>query len=282
MENHFGLLFSVAHRTEDGMVNGIVIHVAFSQETETNDVENEAFLHLRIAYLNLTEFVDTNGNGAFNAGTDRVVQSISLQSLTYLQPTYKTITDDNGMQGWEVSSMSNPGQGGLVLGVKADIFPQFAVVDSTIVPPTATKITTTIDHFPFGEQTSRVALQVSATSKSVIEHETSQTEERIRVRSATAEGFYSVSSTAIVDGVSHPVARSVQQVGRHWLINLAYPEGTSIVHDPILGFTSGTTPILTGSLLIGAALAAIAVFAVLVYAGRRQLARVFSPKPLPV
>ncbi len=52
MENHFGLLFNTAH--------GIVIYVAFSQENEVGANESEAALHLRIAYVSLTEFKDNN------------------------------------------------------------------------------------------------------------------------------------------------------------------------------------------------------------------------------
>ena len=68
VENHFGLLFTTRQNRDPGFVRGIVIHVAFSHETEVGDVENEAFLHLRIAYIALTEFNDANGNGALDAG----------------------------------------------------------------------------------------------------------------------------------------------------------------------------------------------------------------------
>ncbi len=120
-----------------------------------------------------------------------------------------------------------------------------------------------------------------AISNTVIEHETPITEEKIRVRSATAEGFFTWAPTADVDGTPVEVRSSTQRLERpRWVINLAYPQGNRIVHDPILGFEFGATPILTGRLPIGAAISAIAVFAVLVYLGRRQLVRVFTPKPL--
>ena len=120
-----------------------------------------------------------------------------------------------------------------------------------------------------------------ATSRMRLEHETPTTEEKIRVRSATAQGFFTWAPTAMVNGTEVPVVSSLQRLeSPRWIINLAYPQGTTIVHDPVLGFEFGATPILTGRLLIGAAIAAIAVFGVLVYLGRRQLARVFTPKPL--
>ncbi len=278
VENHFGMLFTTQHKTETGFVNGIVIHVAFSHETEVGDVENEAFLHLRIAYLALTEFTDTNGNGALD-DVDTVIQRIPLNK-TYQPLLLSSITSEDGKNGFEVKAVTTDG----LFGVTADIFPQIAVVDRTIVLPTATKITTMINNFPFSNPESRVALQLMATSRTVLEHETPTTEERIRVRSATAQGFFTWAPTAEVDGSTVQVASSIQRLERpRWIINLAYPqvgESNRIVHDPILGFEFGATPILTGRLLIGAAIAAIAVFGVLVYLGRRQLVRVFTPKPL--
>ena len=278
VENHFGLLVTTQHRTEEAsFVNGIVIHVAFSHETEVGDVENEAFLHLKIAYFRLTEFNDTNADGAYDAGVDNVVKFVDLTQKSYAPLTRANIVSDDGKPGWQITAKTTDG----LFEVTADIFPQYAVVDNTIVPPTATKITTRINGFQFSNPTSRIALQLMATSRTVIEHETPTTEEKIRVRSATAEGFFTWAPTADVDGTPVEVKSSTQRLERpRWIINLAYPQGNSIVHDPILGFDFGTTPILTSRLLIGAAIAAITVFGVLVYLGRRQLVRVFTPKPM--
>ncbi len=281
VENHFGLLVSTYRLTDYRLsdtffTHGLVIHVAFSQETDIGDVENTAFLHIRIAYLALTEFRDTNGNGQLDSGVDTVVKTIPLNT-TYAPLEFSPIVSEDGKHGWEIRAMTMNG----MFGVNADIFPQYAVVNGTIVPPTTTKITTIINNFPFESPGNKVALRVMAQSKMVLEHETPTLEERLRVRSATAEGFYTWAPTAIVDGTTVQVAASTTRLesGR-WIINLAYPQGTSIVHDPIMGFEFGATPLLTGRLLIGAAIAAIAVFGVLVYLGRRQLVRVFNPKPL--
>lgn len=277
VENHFGLLVATQRERDDHVRDGLVIHVAFSHETEVGDVENEAFLYMRIAYLALTEFVDTNGNGALDTGVDNadnVIKHVPLNT-TYAPLEYSAIVSEDGKQGWRITARTENG----VFEVTADMFPQYAVVDGTIVPPTATKITTIISNFPFDRTDSRVALRVLAISKTVIEHETPTTEERIRVRSATAEGFFTWSPTAQVNGQTVDVKSSLTRLERpRWIINLAYDRGSSIVHDPILGFSFGTTPILTSRLLIGAAIAATAMFGVLVYLGRRQLAGVFTPK----
>jgi len=278
VENHFGLLVATQRERDDHVRDGLVIHVAFSHETEVGDVENEAFLYMRIAYLALTEFVDTNGNGALDTGVDNVIKHVPLNT-TYAPLEYSSILSDDGKQGWRIVARTENG----LFEVTAEMFPQYAVVDGTIVPPTATKITTVINNFPFtnpGDPNDRVALRILAISKTVIEHETPTTEEKIRVRSATAEGFFTWAPTAQVDGVTVNVKSSLTRLERpRWIINLAYAQGSSIVHDPILGFSFGSTPILTSRLLIGAAIAATAMFGVLVYLGRRQLAGVFTPKP---
>jgi len=278
VENHFGLLVATQRERDDHVRDGLVIHVAFSHETEVGDVENEAFLYMRIAYLALTEFVDTNGNGALDTGVDSIIKHFPLNT-TYAPLEFSTILSDDGKQGWQIIARTAFVDGG-TFEVTADMFPQYAVVDGTIVPPTATKITTIINNFPFSSPESRVGLRVLAISKTVIEHETPTTEEKIRVRSATAEGFFTWAPTAQVDGVTVNVESSLTRLERpRWIINLAYPQGSTIVHDPILGFSFGSTPILTSRLLIGAAIAATAMFGVLVYLGRRQLAGVFTPKP---
>jgi len=275
VENHFGLLVATQRERDDHVRDGLVIHVAFSHETEVGEVENEAFLHMRIAYLALTEFVDTNGDGALDTGVDNVIKHVPLNT-TYSPLQYSAIVSEDGKPGWRIMARTENG----LFEVTAEMFPQYAVVDGTIVPPTATKITTVINNFPFDRSDSRVALRVLAISKTVIEHETPTTEEKIRVRSATAEGFFTWAPTAQVDGVTVNVKSSLTRLERpRWIINLAYDQGSPIVHDPILGFSFGSTPILTSRLLIGAAIAATAMFGVLVYLGRRQLAGVFTPKP---
>ncbi len=276
VENHFGILVSTYRLTDTSFTHGLVIHVAFSQEVDIGDVENTAFLHIRIIYLGLTEFSDTNGNGALDTGVDTVVKTIPL-NVTYVPLEFSPIVSEDGKYGYEVTATTSNG----MFSVKADIFPQYAVVNGTIVSPTATKISTTINNFPFDNPDDKVALRVMAQSRMVLEHETPSLEERIRVRSATAQGFYEWAPTATVDGQPVQVVSSLTRLDNgHWIINLAYPSGTTILHDPILGFDFGATPLLTGRLLIGAAIAAIAVFGVLVYVGRRQLVRVFNPKPL--
>ena len=275
VENHFGLLVATQRERDDHVRDGLVIHVAFSHETEVGDVENEAFLYMRIAYLALTEFVDTNGNGALDTGVDNVIKHVPLNT-TYAPLQYSAVVSEDGKQGWRIVARTENG----LFEVTAEMFPQYAVVDRTIVPPTATKITTVISNFLFDRTDSRVALRVMAISKTVIEHETPTTEEGIRVRSATAEGFFTWAPTAQVNGGTVNVESSLTRLERpRWIINLAYDRVSSIVHDPILGFSFGSTPILTSRLLIGAAIAATAMFGVLVYLGRRQLAGVFTPKP---
>ena len=271
VENHFALLFNTAH--------GIVIYVAFSHENEVGNNESEAALHLRIAYIALTEFKDNNGNGGLDTN-DTIIQTVSLQNLTYTQPSWKMITSQDGKPGYELASNATAHDGAF-FGVVADIFQQYARVGNSLVPPTATKITTTIQHFPY-KQTSgtKLALSVRATSAFRLEDETANSEQTIGVRSATANGFYSWTPNAMVDGQSVPVVSTTERVQHKWLINLSYPQGQRIVHDPLLGFSFGATPIVTRTLLIGMAVASVSIFGLLVYTGRRQLSRVFTLKPI--
>ncbi len=229
VENHFGLLFNTVH--------GIVIYVAFSQENDVGSNESEAAPHLRIAYVSLTEFKDNNGNGGLDAN-DTIVQTVSLQNLTYTQPSWKMITSQDGKPGYELASNATA-RDGVFFGVVADIYQQYARVGNTLIPPTSTKITTTIQRFPFKQSGTKLALSVRATSAFRLEDETANSEQSIGVRSATAQGFYSWTPNAMVEGQSVPVASTTEKVQHKWLINLSYPQGQTIVHAHCSGSHSG-------------------------------------------
>ncbi len=270
LNSHFGLWFSTAH--------GIVLREEFSRNSEIGDNESEANFHLMVAYVGLVEFKDVNGNGAFDNGTDMVVQLMSLRNLTYTPPLYTPIISQDGKHGIQIVANSTASATNFVFGVKADLFGQYAVVDGKVIAPTESKITTYILNFPFKNTSDKVALQVVAMSAYNIEHETSTSENTIRVRSSTAQGFYTWTSSATVDGQMVAVAPSYETVRNHAVINIAYPSGTSIIHDPILGIDFALPSFVDTSLLIMVAIAGVAVAGVLVYAGRREIARIFSPK----
>jgi len=270
LNSHFGLWFSTAH--------GIVLREEFSRNSEIGDNESEANFHLMVAYVGLVEFKDVNGNGAFNNGTDTVVQLMSLRNLTYTPPLSTPITSQDGKHGIQIVANSTASATNFVFGVKADLFGQYAVVDGKVIAPTESKITTYILNFPFKNTGDKVALQVVAVSAYNIEHETSTSENTIRVRSSTAQGFYTWTPSATVDGQTVTVKPSYETVRNHAVINIAYPSGTSIIHDPILGIDFALPSFVDTSLLIMVAIAGVAVAGVLVYAGRREIARIFSPK----
>ena len=270
INSHFGLWFSTAH--------GIVLREEFSRNSEIGTNESEANFHLMVAYVSLVEFKDANGNGAFDNGTDTLVQTVSLRNLAYTPPMYVPITSQDGKKGISIAANSTASATNFIFGVKADLFGQYAVIDGKVIAPTESKITTYILNFPFKDSTDKVALQVVAVSAYNIEHETSASENIIRVRSSTAQGFYTWTTTATVKGQTVSVAPGYETVKNHAVINLAYPSGTSIIHDPILGIDFSLPSFVDSSLLVMVAIAGVAVAGVLLYAGRREIARIFSPK----
>ncbi len=294
-ENHFGLMFNTAH--------GVAIRVAFNQAQEESDSENTTHFNMLVSYINLVEYNDTNGNGGFDLGVDSIVQRVPLWNWTYSMPTLTNVTSTDGKQGYriEAHTVNAP----FTFTVIADIFPQYARIGNTVLQPTETKITTEIDHFHFLQSKSRLSLQVIAVSQTNVETETAQLEQNIRVRSSTANGYFKINPSATVDGqaaqavttintfraaavaclaLKRPVnvERCLENVNRGpgpvAVISISFPPGTKIIHDPILGIeVTSPTPILTATLLAGTAITAIAVFGLLVYAGRRQLGRIIYP-----
>ncbi len=299
-ENHFGLWFNDAH--------GVVIRVAFNQNQEESASENTTHFNMYVAYINLIEYNDTNHNGAFDLGVDGIVQRVPLWNWTYSVPTRTDISSTDGKQGYrlEAHTINAP----FTFTVMADIFPEYVRVGSTVLQPTETKITTEIDGFHFKQAASRISLQVVAVSQTNVETENSQLEQNIRVRSSTANGYFKIDPSATVDGnaaqavtsvntfrapaISCPLLkdpmnreecleRGTKGTGPIAVISISFPQGSKIVHDPILGIEiTGPTPILTMTLIAGTAIAAIAVFGLLVYAGRRSLARPLQPTASPL
>jgi len=102
-----------------------------------------------------------------------------------------------------------------------------------------------------------------------IEEESETKESEIKVKSETAEGYFSWENRALVDGATKPVNSSLTKEEERVLINLCYPRGTSIIHDPKLGvgiLTPFLTPILgyvftlvTPELLVGTGIMAITI-----------------------
>jgi len=244
VENEYQIKFS----TEEG------IHLDLGFSSEINATEFE--LEIKVLFLELVEFVDKNGDGVPSAGEE--VQTIDLTSKAYSSPTVTQITSNDGKSGYEFESHLT-GEA-YAFQIIAEIFPTYAVVNDATVKPTEMKITIIIKDFAY-EDGGSLALLVKATSEKEMEEETDGVEKEVEVKSATAEGYFSWSTEALVDGVSKEVKSSVTNTEKGKLITLSYPNGKEIVHDPKLGVSllSGLAGLPWVYIAAGAAIIALAV-----------------------
>jgi len=257
---------------------GVSIELKYKNETETDEEEIEAELELKVQFLSMVEYIDSDKSGNLT-GEDARVQTLDLEELSYSGPEVSTITSVDGETGYRFELIGTLDD--FEFNITAVLFSSYALVDNTLVSPTETKITIGIRNFPFEDDTSALALQSKATSKMEIEKEDETTESEIKVKSAIAEGYFSWESWAIADDVNRAVNHSFTKTDHGTLINLCYPQGSTIIHDPKLGVWIQLPPglnhvftLITPELITATGILAIAITAAAVTLSRGK-------KPLP-
>lgn len=257
---------------------GISIELKYENETETQEEEIEAELELEVRFLTMVEYIDNDQSGSLTEG-DTTVQTVNLAKLEYSRPEVTAITSADNEPGYRFESVGTLNN--FRFNITAVIFSTYALVDGAMVSPTETKITINITDFPFQNNTSAIALQINAVSEMEIEKETETTESEIEIKSENATGYFSWENWAIVDGVK-AVNHSFTSYEEGTLINLCYPQGKSIIHDPKLGVGIKLLPVLeyvftliTPELVVGTGIMALAITVVATGLSRGK-------KPLPV
>jgi hypothetical protein len=250
MENEFNVIVETGE--------GIGLKLKFSHEVEQDENETEAELELKVKFLALVEYID-DGDSRFDPTKDTIIQTMDLTQLDYLL-TWKSIKSADNENGYEFR-VWHLGSRGFNFTVIAWVFPKHAIVDDMLIKPTETKITIIIVSFPYLNETSSLVLQISAVSKMELKEETETEEKEVNVKSETAEGYFSWSPNATVDGLVKPVNSSITRVDEETIINLSYSRGAKIVHDPRLGVSLllGTAGVPWIYLAAGAAIIALAV-----------------------
>ncbi|MFW6117588.1 MAG: hypothetical protein ACOC6G_03290 [Thermoproteota archaeon] len=256
MENEFEIYLS----SEEG----VSIELKYENETDQESEETEVELNLRVQFLTLVEYTDEDGSDTLTEN-DTVINEMGLTDLSYNPPQVTPVVSEDGETGYGFETVS---QGNFAFNITAVFFPTYAVVDSSLVTPTETKITISITDYPFEQEDSLLALQVNADSKMEIDKETETTDSEVKVTSDTANGYFSWVKWVMVDGENRTVTHSFTMSEEETLINLCYPQGTNIIHDPKLGIGIKTLvptdifTLVTPQLIIATGATAIAIMAV--------------------
>lgn len=247
MENEFEIRFLTAE--------GIAMNLEYDSEVNSTEYE----LELDVKFLRLVEYIDGNGNGVYDE--DEAVQTINLAEIAYSYPTVNQITSTDNEEGYKIESHSQNAD--FDFQIVAYTFPKHAVIEESTVNPTEIKIDIVINGFPYQEDSSVLALLISANSEMEMETGTINEEEDIEIESDTAAGYFSWSDKVMVDDVQKTVNSTVISTEEEGtLIVMSYPNGTEIVHDPRLGVNILSSSIMGFPWLyfvVGAAIIASAV-----------------------
>ena len=266
-------------------------------EADTNDTETEQ--KLRARFHELIEYVDSDGDGAYDSG-EEIASAYRLGGGNELaddltgqaawQPiTLSDVTKGNAT-GKKLESRATFGERG-VFGLVFYVFGDFTMLDGTTLQPTETKIDILIQHYPFVRNDTRlgVVLTLKAEEEFEREHEfVDADEEGVASSGTTSDVSFSLvftwKETARVDGVDTPVRATVLKnstkvesevdegeresaTEQKVLLVLSYERGDDILHDPTAGVSYQTLSAETravpgpGLMVAAAAVGLAALFA---------------------
>jgi hypothetical protein len=255
--------FAVSLDTTDGPS----LRLESSNVNDVRDSPNQANPSISIVYKNLVEFKDNDGNGSYEPGIDTAIQSINLEELNYSKPALSRMVSQDGKQGWELKTHSINN----LFTVSTKTFSETRIVDGTQVAPTTSEITVTINQFPFRDNASRLALQTLVASGTPIVQESVSGRAGLGLGSGTTREFLSWNPTISVNTRTVSVVSTSSSSTNGILVNLAYPNGNTIVQELFFGVSFGQTPLLNTSVLIGSGIIAVVMFGLLIIVGRRRI-----------
>ena len=230
-------------------------------EEETGQLETEQKLEVKLQQL--IEFVDGNGNGAYDEG-ETVASAYHIGdsgnslsgapdngSVNWGTPTLEdiTITGKLGKKIVARGTFGDAGQG--TFGLDMMVFGDFTSISTSQIRPTDVKIDFIIENYPYTRDDSAVGLMMKTKTKQEQERDhidLDDDEEGVVAASTTEVNSISLSfswkQTATVDGVDLPVHTTVlnsqtdsdeDEFEFKQQFVLSYARGDVIVHDPVAG-----------------------------------------------
>jgi hypothetical protein len=226
------------------------IKVSIERSTHNGTAEPE--IEAEVEFREIIEFVDSNGNGAYESGDDEI-SSFDLRDTEYNELDYTTATTADGETEHIVTAQTSNGIFRVVLHAVGD----FAVIESGVISPSEIKLDLIIEDYPYEEDNTQLALMAKLETEAEVdlhdddEDDEEDDEDELKITAPEAEAFFSWANNATVDGQVTPVYTTIVPDENGKKIFFAYTRGTSINHDPKLGVPYLTLPSDTG-VLIGA------------------------------
>ena len=215
--------------------NGAEFKVEFETESGGNETERE----FEVEFDELVEFIDVNDNGVYDDSVDDDIQTLELVSF---EPIVYTVENSPDGPVHIIDVLTTDG----IFGARVYAVGDFTTINGSVITPTQVKIDVYIRNFNFTEADSFLALKVELSTEleTSFDNETEDEEDgravdeaEIDVLMTDVTGFFSWKEFAEIDGVTHSVNSSIDEVTpTEQDIYLSYPQGSEIIHDPKIGF----------------------------------------------
>ncbi|MFW9797045.1 MAG: hypothetical protein ACFFE2_08405 [Candidatus Thorarchaeota archaeon] len=215
--------------------NGAEFKVEFETESGTSETERE----FEVQFDELIEFIDVNDNGVYDDSIDDDVQTLELVSFDPIVYTVENTTDGPVHI---IDVLTTDG----IFGARVYAVGDFTMINGNVIAPTQVKIDVFIRNFNFTQVDTLLALKVELSTELETSFDDSTEDEvdgraideaEMDVLLTDVTGFFSWKETAVIDGVTHLVNSSIDEVtATEQDIYLSYPQGNEIVHDPKVGF----------------------------------------------
>lgn len=200
-----------------------VIEVQYQSGSGFQDLESE----MKLKISSLVEFTDIDSDGKIGT-SDSILQEISLKDLGFKDLVFSQVDIGNGTIDNVIVAESTDG----VFLIRFHIVGQFATLGAISLKPTAIKFDLELQSFPFISNTSLIAIRFSAESSFEIKQEDSN---RVGMDQNNPT-YFSWMNTAKIDQQDRNVTTNIDfQSGNSVNIDLIYPQGSQIIHDPELG-----------------------------------------------
>jgi len=213
------------------------IYVAMADITKEGGNKTLEWVNGLLKTFGLIEYKDKNNDGIFlPADNDTRLQFVNFAKLDWkLTATPQNI---NGTKGWAIELTAE--DRGAKYTIRTKIFNTGVVLeDGTPVAPSEAKIDFIFENFQWMEEDSRLALITSfggASGSAQVTHYDNSTEVIIN---RDVYAYFTWASEAIVDGATMPVTAYKRVNGTVNVVELNYPHGNNITHDPVIGVASG-------------------------------------------
>ena len=212
-------------------------------ESKLNE-SKEVDLEFKVSFFEIVEYVDQNGNGAYEPNEDNIISIYKLENFAPI--SYTNSTGENGtIHVLEIETIDK------VFLARIYAVGDFADINGQTIHPAQIKIDIEINNFAYNNEESALALltKIESTEEMVSIDETedekqgrAKKEKGIQVNAEEYTGFFTWDEYVIVDGEEMTVsATELTQEENEQKLYLNYPRGIEIVHDPKIGIAGIVT-----------------------------------------